>query len=102
MRHDQKVSASVLWELFLNILSLCLDALSTTLFQFAYPFKIEAFFLVPEVLINSICEAFIAPKNAYHEDQFSYLETDRPAGAKSEEYERGGSRLRSCILSQQQ
>ena len=29
--------------LFINIISLYLDALSPTLFQFAYPFKIEAF-----------------------------------------------------------
>ena len=32
------------------------------LFQFAYPFKIEAFFLVPQVLINSIYDTFIASK----------------------------------------
>ena len=28
--------------LFLNIISLCLDALSPTLFQFAYPFEIHS------------------------------------------------------------
>ena len=33
-----------------------------TLFQFAYPFKLEAFILVPQVLINSIYDAFIASK----------------------------------------
>ena len=60
----------VLWEwpraeivpLFLNLISLCLDALSPMLFQIAYPFKVEAFFLVAQVLINSICDAFIASK----------------------------------------
>ena len=41
---------------FLNIISLCLDALSRTLFKFAYPFKVEAF----QVLTNSIYDAFIA------------------------------------------
>ena len=29
-------------------------------FQFAYPFKIEAFFLVPQVLIQSTYDTFIA------------------------------------------
>ena len=48
--------------LFLSIISLCLDALSPTLFQFAYPLKIEAFFLVSQVLINSIFVAFISSK----------------------------------------
>ena len=51
-----------IWPLFLNIISLCLDALSQKLFQFAYPFKIEAFFLVPQVLINSIYDTFSAFK----------------------------------------
>ena len=37
-----------------------LEAFSPTLFQFAYPFKIETFFLVPQELINSIYDAFIA------------------------------------------
>ena len=63
-------SAPVLWEcpraktvpLFLNIISRSLDALSQTLFQFAYPSKIEALFLVPKVLMNSIYDAFIVSK----------------------------------------
>ena len=67
---NKKFSAPVLWEwpraenvpLFLNIIFFCLDALSPTLFQFVYPFKIEAFFLAPQVLINSPCNAFIASK----------------------------------------
>ena len=59
----KKLLSPVLWEwpraeivqLFLNIISLCLDAFS--LIQFAYLFKTEAFFLVPQVLI------FLVPKN---------------------------------------
>ena len=66
----KKFSAPVLWEwpraeivpLFLNIFSLNLNALSPMLFQLAYPFKTEAFFLVPKVLINSIYHTFIASK----------------------------------------
>ena len=69
--------APVLWEwpraeivpLFLNIISLWLDALSPTLFKFAYSFKIETFHSPPtppppppQVLINSIYDAFIASK----------------------------------------
>ena len=46
----------------LNIISICLDALSQVLFKFTYPFKIEAFFLVPQVLINGIYDACIAFK----------------------------------------
>ena len=66
-------SAPVLWKgpraeivaWFLNRISICLDARSPTLFQLVFPFKIDAFFLVPlapshEVLINSIYDAFIA------------------------------------------
>ena len=34
------------------------------LFQPDYPFKIEAFLLVPQVLINSIYDAFIASEIA--------------------------------------
>ena len=48
--------------LFLNIISLCLNVISSTLLQFAYLFKIEAFFLVRQVLINNIYESFIASK----------------------------------------
>ena len=48
--------------IFLNIIFLCLEALFQILFQFAYPFKIEAFVLVPQVLINSIYDAFMAFK----------------------------------------
>ena len=59
----KKLLSPVLWEwsraeivqLFLNIISLCLDAFS--LIQFAYPFKTEAFISVPQVLI------FLVPKN---------------------------------------
>ena len=66
---NKKFSAPVLWEwpraehvpLFLNIIFFCLHALSPTLFQFVYPFKIE-FFLAPQVLINCPCNAFIASK----------------------------------------
>ena len=45
---------------FLNITSFCSDALS--LFQFAYPFNIEDFFPVPQILINIIYDAFFASK----------------------------------------
>ena len=41
------------------IIFLCLDALSPTLFQFTYPFKIETFFVVHQV---PIYVAFIASK----------------------------------------
>ena len=54
-RDYQKLSAPVLWEwpraeiveLVLNIISLSLDALFPTLFQFAYTFKTKAFFIFP-------------------------------------------------------
>ena len=67
---NKKFSAPILWEwpraesvaLFLNRISLCLDALSPMLFQFAYLLKIEAFILVPQVLINRIYDAFIASR----------------------------------------
>ena len=63
-------SALVFWEWpraenvpsFLDIISLCLDVLSPTLFEFAYPFKMDAFFLVPQILTNSLFNAFIASK----------------------------------------
>ena len=42
-----------------NSLDLDLDALSPSLFQFAYPSKIE-FILVPQVLIYCIYDTFIA------------------------------------------
>ena len=57
----KKFLAPVLWEwprlsaeivvLFLNIISTCLPQCISfpILFQFAYPFKIEAFFLVPQI-----------------------------------------------------
>ena len=87
----KKFLAPVLWELqranivplFLNIISLCLDALSPTLFQFTYPFKIEAFFLVPLVLLNSTYDTFIASKIP---TMFSDLET----GIQRGEYRRLG------------
>ena len=47
---------------------------SPTQFQFAYPFKIEVFFLVP---INSIYEAFIASKIPITKVSFQIWETDR-------------------------
>ena len=47
------------------------------LFQFAYPFKIEAFFLVPQVLNKSINDGFIASKNSYHKGEFTDLEIDK-------------------------
>ena len=56
--------------LFLNIVSLCLDVVSPTLFQFAYPFKMEAIFLVPQVLVNSIYDTFIASKIPTTKDSF--------------------------------
>ena len=46
--------------LFFNKVSLHLDAHSPSLFQFAYPFKIEVFVLVPQVLIFCIYDTFIA------------------------------------------
>ena len=66
----KKFSAPVLWELsraetvslFLNTISLRLDELSPMLFQFANPIIIEAFFLIPQVLVNSIYDTFIASK----------------------------------------
>ena len=56
------MTKAIIVPLFLNIISFCLDALSLMLFKFAYPFKIEAFFLIPQVPINSIYDAFIASK----------------------------------------
>ena len=38
------------------------NALSPTQFEFAYPFQIEVFFLVPQVLIHCLYDAFIASK----------------------------------------
>ena len=56
--------------------SLCLNALSPMRFQFAYPFKIEAFFLVPQVLINSNYDTLSASKFLPRK-LVSDLETDR-------------------------
>ena len=46
--------------LFVNIISLHLDALSPSLFQFVYPFKIQVFILVRQGLIYYIFDTFIA------------------------------------------
>ena len=70
--------------LFLNIISLCLNALSPMLFQFAYPFKLEAFFLVPQVLINSIYDAFIASKIPTMKVSFQILKQIGPRGLNLE------------------
>ena len=63
--------------LFFNIISLHLDALSPSLFQFAYPFKIEVFILVPQVLIYCIYDTFIASEITYTKASFELLGTDK-------------------------
>ena len=69
---------------------LCLDAVSQTLFQFAYPFKIESFFLVPQLLINSIYDTFTASKIPTTKLVFRSGNREKSEGAKSGEY--GGLR----------
>ena len=62
------------------------------LFQFAYALKIEAFFLVPLGLINSIYDPFIASQISYHKDKFPDLESDRRGMRK--DFEAAFSNLR--------
>ena len=45
---------------FQYIFSLQGNALSPSLFQLSYPFKIEGIFLVPQVLVYCLYDAFIA------------------------------------------
>ena len=42
---------------YINLTAIYTDALSPKLFHFAYPFKTEAFFLIPQGLINRIYDA---------------------------------------------
>ena len=69
-RCDQKVlgpSASEyqgieIWPLLFNIIPLQGNALCPSLFELAYPFQIEVFFLVLQVLVHYLYDAFIASK----------------------------------------
>ena len=51
-----------LWSLLFNIIPLQGNALSSSLFDLAYPFQKEVFFLVPQVLVHCLYDAFIASK----------------------------------------
>ena len=72
--------------LLFNIISLHLDALSPSLFQFAYPFKIEVFILVPQVLIYCIYDTFIASEIPTMKVSFQLWEQIEVRRAKSGEY----------------
>ena len=64
MRDDQKVPSHLYFGLpgkeNLNIISLQGNALSPSFFKLSYPFKIEDLFLVPQVLVYCLYDAFIA------------------------------------------
>ena len=49
-----------IWPLLFNIISLQGNALSPSLFELSYPFKIEGIFLVPQLLVYCLYDAFIA------------------------------------------
>ena len=86
-RDDQKVLSPCTlgmtknknFAIIFNIISLCLSALSPMLFKFAYPFKIEAFFLV------SIYDALIASKIPTTKVSFQIWK-QKSEGPKSGEY----------------
>ena len=58
-RDDQKVLQDTRPILF-NIISIQDNALSLSLFELFYPFKMEGLFLVPRVLVYCLYDAFIA------------------------------------------
>ena len=65
MRNVQKILGSVYFGLpgnknLLNIITHQGNALSVSLFELSYLFKIEGLFLVPQVLIYCLYDAFIA------------------------------------------
>ena len=51
-----------MWSLIVNIIPFQGTALSPSLFELAYPFQIEVFLLVPQVLVHCLYDAFIASK----------------------------------------
>ena len=51
-----------IWSLLFNIFPLQGNALSPSLFELAYSFQKEVFFLVPQVLVQCLYNAFIALK----------------------------------------
>ena len=51
-----------IWSLLFNIIPLQGNTLSPSLFELAYPFQIEVFFLVLHVLVHRLYDAFIASK----------------------------------------
>ena len=72
--------------LLFNIISLQGNALSPSLFELSYPFKKQGIFLVPQVLVYCLNDAFIATKyqtksfsdhRPYNEDEISVFGTDR-------------------------
>ena len=63
--------------LFFNVICLHRDALSPSLFQFAYHFKIEFFILVPQVLIYCIHDTFVASEISTTKVSFQLLGTYR-------------------------
>ena len=65
-------------------------------FQSAYPFKIEAFFLVLQVLIKSICDTFIASKIRTTKVSFQIWKQIGPKGLNLEKAE-DEEGPRSCI-----
>ena len=71
------------------------------LFQFAYPFKIEAFFLISQVLINSTYTTFIASKIPTMRVSFPDFETDRSQKELNLENTGDEEEPRSCIQSKQ-
>ena len=72
--------------LFLNIISLHLKALSPWLFQFAYPFKIEVFILVPKYLFTASMTPSLLMKFLPRRLFFSFGNREKSERAKSGEY----------------
>ena len=61
-----------IWPLLFNIISLQCNALSPSQFKLSDPFNIEGLFLVPQILVYCLYDAFIA-----HDDCISVFGTDR-------------------------
>ena len=87
--------------LFLHIISLHFDALSPSLFQSAYHFKIGVFILVPKVLIYCIYDTFIASEIPTTKVRFSALGKDKCQKGLNLEKTGDEEGLRSRIQSQQ-
>ena len=49
-----------IWPLLFNKISLQGNALSSSLFELSYPFKLEGIFMVPQVLVYCLYDVFIA------------------------------------------